>query len=95
MSKYQICNDFNFYCDSLINFINYKINKNVVEVFYLHKNPKEIFTAISNVVKEQATAYNFQKEIHSTISRNEYLQTIDQLQKHILRGDCYEINFCQ
>ena len=28
-------------------------------------------------------------------SREEYLATIDALQRHILRGDCYEINFCQ
>lgn len=29
------------------------------------------------------------------IPKEKYLQTIEQLQKHILRGDCYEINFCQ
>ncbi|RYG43932.1 MAG: anthranilate synthase component I family protein [Chitinophagaceae bacterium] len=34
-------------------------------------------------------------EIHERYTRDEYLQTIIQLQKHILRGDCYEINFCQ
>ena len=28
-------------------------------------------------------------------SREEYLSTVDALQRHILRGDCYEINFCQ
>jgi para-aminobenzoate synthetase component 1 len=28
-------------------------------------------------------------------SKEEYLQTVRELQKHILRGDCYEINFCQ
>ncbi len=28
-------------------------------------------------------------------SREEYLITIGRLQQHILRGDCYEINFCQ
>jgi para-aminobenzoate synthetase component 1 len=33
--------------------------------------------------------------ISSRISREEYIQTVKQLQKHILRGDCYEINFCQ
>ncbi|MCU0321838.1 MAG: anthranilate synthase component I family protein [Chitinophagaceae bacterium] len=29
------------------------------------------------------------------ITKEIYLQTIEQLKKHILRGDCYEINFCQ
>jgi para-aminobenzoate synthetase component 1 len=28
-------------------------------------------------------------------SREEYLETVRRLQEHILRGDCYEINFCQ
>jgi para-aminobenzoate synthetase component 1 len=28
-------------------------------------------------------------------SREEYLSTVAALQQHILRGDCYEINFCQ
>jgi len=33
--------------------------------------------------------------ISNRISREEYIHTIQQLQQHILRGDCYEINFCQ
>ncbi len=33
--------------------------------------------------------------IQSKFSKEEYLSTVAQLQKHILRGDCYEINFCQ
>lgn len=28
-------------------------------------------------------------------SKDDYIKTIEQLKKHILRGDCYEINFCQ
>jgi para-aminobenzoate synthetase component 1 len=28
-------------------------------------------------------------------SRQAYMETIQKLQQHILRGDCYEINFCQ
>ena len=28
-------------------------------------------------------------------TREEYLSTIEALRRHILRGDCYEINFCQ
>lgn len=33
--------------------------------------------------------------IQNRISRNEYIQIINKLKQHILRGDCYEINFCQ
>ncbi len=34
-------------------------------------------------------------EIKSRISRMEYIQTVKEIQKHIQRGDIYEINFCQ
>lgn len=34
-------------------------------------------------------------EINARFSREEYVATIKKLQQHILRGDCYEINFCQ
>ena len=33
--------------------------------------------------------------IQGKLSRDEYIDIINQLRQHILRGDCYEINFCQ
>ena len=33
-------------------------------------------------------------KIQQRVSKKEYIETIDQLKKHILRGDCYEINYC-
>jgi para-aminobenzoate synthetase component I len=33
-------------------------------------------------------------EIRSRIGRNEYISIINRLKQHILRGDCYEINYC-
>jgi para-aminobenzoate synthetase component 1 len=34
-------------------------------------------------------------QVQSRFSQKEYIATIQLLQQHILRGDCYEINFCQ
>jgi para-aminobenzoate synthetase component I len=34
-------------------------------------------------------------EIRSRFSKAGYVKTVEKLQQHILRGDCYEINFCQ
>ncbi len=31
----------------------------------------------------------------SRISKHDYLNTVKQIQQHIQRGDCYELNFCQ
>jgi para-aminobenzoate synthetase component I len=33
--------------------------------------------------------------IQNRISKDEYIRMIEKLHQHILRGDCYEINFCQ
>lgn len=33
--------------------------------------------------------------VTSRINRQDYIETVDKLRQHILRGDCYEINFCQ
>ena len=40
---------------------------------------------------------SFGESIHFTsrFSHEEYIQTIRELQNHILKGDCYEINLCQ
>ena len=33
-------------------------------------------------------------QIGQRVSKAEYIETIEKLKKHILRGDCYEINYC-
>lgn len=33
-------------------------------------------------------------QINQRTSKEEYIKTIERLKKHILRGDCYEINYC-
>jgi len=33
--------------------------------------------------------------LRGRFTQNEYIETVKKLQEHILRGDCYEINFCQ
>jgi len=34
-------------------------------------------------------------QMQPVFSKKDYISTIQQLQQHIFRGDCYEINFCQ
>ena len=38
---------------------------------------------------------NQKVNIRNRISKSDYCRTINQLRQHIIRGDCYEINFCQ
>jgi para-aminobenzoate synthetase component 1 len=56
---------------------------------------EEIFHEICSAEPVRVTEMRLASPINSRISREEYIQTIRQLQQHILRGDCYEINFCQ
>jgi para-aminobenzoate synthetase component 1 len=34
-------------------------------------------------------------QIQQRFDKSAYIEVVNQLQRHILRGDCYEINFCQ
>jgi para-aminobenzoate synthetase component 1 len=54
----------------------------------------------TNIFRELRTTIhksnNFSKpELISRFSKNDYLETVKKLQQHILKGDCYEICFCQ
>jgi len=57
------------------------------------KDPEVIFSEIRNTEIKKG----IQHSIHCAprTSREDYLQTIRHLLKHIQDGDCYEINFCQ
>jgi para-aminobenzoate synthetase component 1 len=54
-----------------------------------------IFHEICAIEPPVATDQQLPTPINSRISKDEYIRIIQQLQQHILRGDCYEINFCQ
>jgi para-aminobenzoate synthetase component 1 len=62
----------------------------------------EIIAADATEVFEQITNTSLATDkneipvtLQSRLAQAEYLGKIEQLQQHILRGDCYEINFCQ
>lgn len=56
--------------------------------------PADVFNSICNTAVADDVQHNI-ANIQSRFNRDEYLQAVRALQKHILRGDCYEINFCQ
>jgi para-aminobenzoate synthetase component 1 len=56
-------------------------------------NTKDIFDKIISITASENT---FTKaELKNKFTKEEYLETVQKLQQHILRGDCYEICFCQ
>lgn len=56
--------------------------------------PEAVFNSICNTTVEAGAPHDA-ADIQSRFNRDEYLQAVRALQKHILRGDCYEVNFCQ
>jgi para-aminobenzoate synthetase component I len=56
-------------------------------------DPQKVYDAIMRA--GNGTSYTTSiNTINSRLSKDEYVSVIDKLKKHILRGDCYEINFC-
>ena len=54
---------------------------------------EEIFSEIMDAdcrMQDQETGI----QVKQRVSKQQYIDTIEQLKKHILRGDCYEINYC-
>ncbi|MDE3145466.1 MAG: anthranilate synthase component I family protein [Bacteroidota bacterium] len=71
-----------------------RLSEKEVEISSVSISPKKIF---DEIVQEKITSQSASSNIdpHARISKEKYLQTIQQLKQHIFRGDCYEINFCQ
>jgi para-aminobenzoate synthetase component I len=65
---------------------------NSIRIYAEH--PEDVYNAIINtpfLISRQLTTYEFSQ----SLSREEYIAKVRQLQEHIVKGDCYEINFCQ
>lgn len=65
-----------------------------IEISAVSREPEDIFKEIlsqANGSAQDAKPVN----VGQRIPKEEYLLIIQKLRQHILRGDCYEINFCQ
>jgi para-aminobenzoate synthetase component I len=56
-------------------------------------DPDEVYQAILEQLVEMETVLPVQ--LKQRLDKQQYLDVIINLQRHIHRGDCYEINFCQ
>jgi para-aminobenzoate synthetase component 1 len=82
--------DFYFFVPEMI----FILSKDEVQIgIYSDVDSQDIFEEIISVIPDKN---NFPKPVFSSrFSKEEYLKTIEKLQQHILRGDCYEICFCE
>ena len=64
------------------------------EIIITAEDPAEVYKAIKT--RDIHIADHFHAiAIKSRFSKSEYVAAINRLKQHIVRGDCYEINFCQ
>jgi para-aminobenzoate synthetase component I len=73
--------------------IRLEASKLVISTF--DADPNQIF---SDICSSSAGSMHNQRpsaQVQSRFNKEEYLEVVNALRRHILRGDCYEINFCQ
>jgi para-aminobenzoate synthetase component 1 len=66
-----------------------------IRIGTFHNNQEAIWQQILDTAIHAPSASPAIPVFTPRLSRDQYLSTIRRLQQHILRGDCYEINFCQ
>jgi para-aminobenzoate synthetase component 1 len=66
-----------------------------ISIGLLENNHQEIYEQILTARSVEEKIISKSALIHQRIGREEYIEIIQNLKKHIQRGDCYEINFCQ
>lgn len=73
-----------------------QLQNNTLTISCLQADPAQVWQSICNseAIQEYPPAPTG-IHIRPRMSREQYLEAIRQLQAHILRGDCYEINYCQ
>lgn len=71
------------------------LKKNLLTIETISHSPEDVFHAILQQESVSEKISPAQKiNIRSDINKEQYISIIQQLRKHIQRGDCYEINFC-
>jgi len=71
-----------------------RLQNDNVQISTFHPDPASIWQEISATTPPEPARLP-QVTFTPLITQEEYLTTIETLKRHILRGDCYEINFCQ
>ncbi|MEO5783210.1 MAG: anthranilate synthase component I family protein [Ginsengibacter sp.] len=70
------------------------LKKEILEIGIVNGDPDLIYQNILTATKEPRTK-KLIPVIKRRFSKEEYIETVKKIQERILRGDCYEINFCQ
>lgn len=69
------------------------IRNNEISIF--SDDADEVWHSINQTILNQSKEQVSAPKLRGRFNRNEYIQTVREIQKHIQRGDIYEMNFCQ
>src|SRR5687768_5750727 len=72
-----------------------QLNESSLTIGSTIENHQQIFDEIVNIKIIENKYLSPSAFINNRYSKEEYVETVEQLRQHILRGDCYEINLCQ
>lgn len=72
-----------------------RLENSIVFIDTAFENAQKIFKEINAENGQLNGKPLTQVEFNAAISETDYKDTLRKIKKHILRGDCYEINFCQ
>lgn len=84
--------ELSFFCPQIVCYIPRGSNKICIESITL--NPFDIWQEIQNQKIEIQDTHLNEIEFIKRSDKDDYIQIIEQLKKHLKDGDCYEINFC-
>ena len=71
------------------------INPERISIGLLSQEHDAVYRSILAAEPKTPAAPDSVSPIRASYTREEYISIIEKLRAHILRGDCYEINFCQ
>ena len=71
-----------------------QFDRNKMTIQSEREDEEKIFNEIL-AADDSCSAASLSVNIQNKITQEEYISIIEKLKQHILRGDCYEINFCQ
>ncbi len=88
--------ELHFFCPKVV----LQINENIVSVFYdadflSEKETEAIFNLCFSPPNKKSENNFYEINIQSKITKQEYIDAVNQLKQHIRKGDIYEVNFCQ
>jgi para-aminobenzoate synthetase component 1 len=71
----------------------FQLNEQELRIGSLNDDHETVWNEI-NAEEISSTTSTNEIKINERVSKDKYIETIETIRKHILRGDCYELNYC-